>query len=908
MNPSPEEKSALPFEELDITPQWVKAPAKTYENHSGDDRGERGRGRDGQDRDRQSPRGPRSAGRPQGGGGQGFRGAPPSQGGNRPPRRDHDPRSRDRREPPRDNRDHRDHRGERPQQPQVNAAPVDVTFMPEDNGFASMIEAMKQSPRAYALFDLTRLVLNKPERHVVKLSRKPAADGKCAPLYLVIPSEAPFLSMDEAMRHVFRRHGNQIVREFKKPIDPPKGNFQFVNRCGFTGELLGPSNYHGYMNQLIRHHKQRLAHVPFEDFKARIQTVRDDEAVRKWIESMSVTVEYECILDRPVAAPGIAACVATDIPAGPGTAADVTAMTPAPETPSTGSEQAAATTPVAVAEKPGEPTSQETPVEPLPAAQPPASPAPTGKVFATREEMEKHVMANHLSKFITSAPEIRISGQASRRIEQAGILEAIRLAWEAEHNFPLKTANELRPRLRREGFHFFKHHKDITYISIIKPKRFEALVGLSDSVLKLVTFLRANDGIHRKKLIGKFFAPVPTHGTGASPESAPAAPATEAPSTGPEQASTTMPAPSATDANRQSEAPKQTEIAKIFGVGDRQFDTDRLLANLRWLIEEGYVVEFSDGRLWAWPDKPPQLPPAPKKEPVEKAEAKTEIIVKETPAVAVQRPAGPAKLGVIHYNFPDFSFQDFLRFAAEAGYQYVELQLPDVWGRDVANPEQNAAEVRAEVESHGLKVSALAAHNDFVQLHPEAVALQVDRMKRICGLARILGTNIIRTEGGQPKDSVPKERWLEAMYGCILRCIPFLAPLQIGLAIDNHGTVTNEGDLLHSLLKKVNHKLVGTNLDTMNYRWFGHDIATCNRFYEMMAPHALHTHLKDGFGSRENYKGAALGEGEIHLQHALNCLWKAGYTGVYCAEYEGPEPQGGVGYRKCGEWMKARLK
>jgi sugar phosphate isomerase/epimerase len=94
----------------------------------------------------------------------------------------------------------------------------------------------------------------------------------------------------------------------------------------------------------------------------------------------------------------------------------------------------------------------------------------------------------------------------------------------------------------------------------------------------------------------------------------------------------------------------------------------------------------------------------------------------------------------------------------------------------------------------------------------------------------------------------------------------------------------------------------------MNYRWFGHDVATCNRFYEMMAPHTLHTHLKDGFGSRENYKGAALGDGEIDLQHALTCLRKAGYNGVFCAEYEGPETQGGFGYRKCCEWMRVNLK
>lgn len=41
-----------------------------------------------------------------------------------------------------------------------------------------------------------------------------------------------------------------------------------------------------------------------------------------------------------------------------------------------------------------------------------------------------------------------------------------------------------------------------------------------------------------------------------------------------------------------------------------------------------------------------------------------------------------SKLGFIHYNWPDFSFDDFLRFAADSGAGYVELQLTDVCEND----------------------------------------------------------------------------------------------------------------------------------------------------------------------------------------------------------------------------------
>ncbi len=130
------------------------------------------------------------------------------------------------------------------------------------------------------------------------------------------------------------------------------------------------------------------------------------------------------------------------------------------------------------------------------------------------------------------------------------------------------------------------------------------------------------------------------------------------------------------------------------------------------------------------------------------------------------------KIGVIHYNFPRYSLETFLDYAVDTGYGYVELQIRDLWESEAVNPEKKAEEVKREVESRGLSVSALSASNDFVHLAEKE--FQVNRMKRICGLAVILGTNVLRTEGGQPKESVPEERWVDAMVGCFKRCVDFI--------------------------------------------------------------------------------------------------------------------------------------
>ena len=262
--------------------------------------------------------------------------------------------------------------------------------------------------------------------------------------------------------------------------------------------------------------------------------------------------------------------------------------------------------------------------------------------------------------------------------------------------------------------------------------------------------------------------------------------------------------------------------------------------------------------------------------------------------------------GMIHYNAPGATLEEFLDYVSDAGFKYVELAAADVWPKDESDPEQRAERVQRGLEKRVLRASALAVGNDFAVLEDDAVHAQVARMKRFCGLALLVGTNVLRTEGGAPKESVPEDRWVEAIAGCLVRCREFIEPMGVRLAVDNHGFITNDADLQLEVLRRVNSRNVGVNLDTMNYRWFGKDLKTLDRYYAMVAPHVFHTHLKDGRGARAEYVGTALGEGEINLAHAVACLKKAGYKGVWCAEYEGREDKA-EGYHKCLAWMRQNI-
>ena len=107
-------------------------------------------------------------------------------------------------------------------------------------------------------------------------------------------------------------------------------------------------------------------------------------------------------------------------------------------------------------------------------------------------------------------------------------------------------------------------------------------------------------------------------------------------------------------------------------------------------------------------------------------------------------------------------------------------------------------------------------------LEEDTIRSQVDRMERIAGLAKPAWHFSPPYRRRVPaKDAVPESQWVEAMAGCLKRCLEFAERDEVYLAVDNHGIVTNDGDLQVELFERVGSKYVGANMDTMNYRWAG---------------------------------------------------------------------------------------
>ena len=552
---------------LDFGPSWAdenaKRPSLKKFESRGDSRGKGKRSGGGGSRDRRGPSGgarpsgagarPSGGGRPQGGG----EGRPQGRGGDR--RRD------DRRG------------GGRPDPRAIFEPTIKVDIYPQDEAFEALVKRLRSTVRTYQLFEIAHLILEKPERYVVVVENKAKAGEKPAPLFFAVPGHLPFDSEEAAINHVLSDHLDLFFDVEEIEVEAPKGNFQMVNRCSVTGDLLGPPNYHRYQEFLQRHYAAKITGMSFDRFVSKVETVKEQESIDAWVESMKKGARYT-VKDR----------------------------------------------------KEGEAES-----------------------FESLEAVRFFLLQHRKDKIVSSGETIRFAGRDIERLPKGDIRRSVESYVEQQLHFPLDSANNIRGRLRRHKFAVYKKgSKGVSFVCAVKRKFRDSKTVFTPSIQGLIEFIEKHPNTAASKL-PKLYIDIDTErqqpaklemteaevaAAAAAAEAAKAAAAeaaaaaaeageaiAEAPEA-PEVVEAPAPAP---DAAASTEAMPKVELSE-----DEQKRLNQLMLDLRWLIVEGYVTEYGDGRLFAAPPMPEAKPkeakkPAPKK-------AKSEATAEATAEVAAE--------------------------------------------------------------------------------------------------------------------------------------------------------------------------------------------------------------------------------------------------------------------------------
>ncbi|MDE3068540.1 MAG: hypothetical protein KGJ60_13480 [Verrucomicrobiota bacterium] len=413
-------------------------------------------------------------------------------------------------------------RGERRERPEP-AAPLPetgVTFVADEKGVEQLVRQIKMTGRAYPLFQIAQLVLQKAERYSVELAVRKNPDGSVAqPLFVCALDDTPWLSADDAVAHALKDHFATFYQTERTATEPPKGVYTFVAQCGMSGVILGPPNHHDYQNQLRKLHAERFSRMPFDAFKARVKIVKDEAIVKKWIEEQSFKTEY----------------VVLNVP------------------------------------------------EPL--------------RLASLAEVEKHFRAVHKDNIVRPAEKHTLSGAASRNLRSRELQRLVRVEWERQRHFPLQLATTLSKQFAAHGLQFFKVNKTVVHVSVARPQFLDLeTTPVSENVKRIVGHINAHPKCTRRELI-EALAPSPAV-LEVKPEGAAAEP-----------------------------TPEQTAI----------------IADLHWLIHQGHVLEFADGRMET-AKRPLPRPPKPEKKlekPAAESAAQAEATVEPTAETQMPPEAAP---------------------------------------------------------------------------------------------------------------------------------------------------------------------------------------------------------------------------------------------------------------------------
>ncbi|MEO1856580.1 MAG: hypothetical protein ABGY95_04340 [Rubritalea sp.] len=265
MNEKPEENKAVDLSALDFGPSWARQgenkPRKKYADRGGRDE----RRRDGNKGKR------REGGRPQRGEREERKFSNGRDGGER-------------------------RRHQRPR-PVAASAGVAADIMPIEEGIDNLSKEITAAGRTYSVFELARMILASRDRYKVIFRKEEAGPELLQSSF----DGAVFLTKAECLAHFRTAEGlKELYAAEQVEVEAPKGSFQTIAKCGFSGALFGPPNYHAYNQNIIDLHQAEFSNMTLERYKSRVVTESGEEAVNAWLETMKKKTQYRLVSDPEV--------------------------------------------------------------------------------------------------------------------------------------------------------------------------------------------------------------------------------------------------------------------------------------------------------------------------------------------------------------------------------------------------------------------------------------------------------------------------------------------------------------------------------------------------------------------------------------------------------------------------------
>jgi sugar phosphate isomerase/epimerase len=269
------------------------------------------------------------------------------------------------------------------------------------------------------------------------------------------------------------------------------------------------------------------------------------------------------------------------------------------------------------------------------------------------------------------------------------------------------------------------------------------------------------------------------------------------------------------------------------------------------------------------------------------------------------------KIGYSTWGMPQVPIDRAVSHLAELGYDGVEITVIPGYTTALSTLTPSARQdMRRLFMDHRIDMPAIAAHTSLIDPDPERHAANMARLRASVDLAVDLAIGnvlpcIDTTPGGRPEDWETVKDRLVHETGELVR---YGADRGVIIAMEPHvGCCLCSVERTLWLLEQVNSPYLMLNFDISHFDVAG---VPTRESVAALAPHTVHTHVKDQRGRVPDFEFLVPGEGTFDYVEYLKAMQAAGYNDYITVEVSimvqqreryDPMASAGLAYRTLAE-------
>lgn len=247
------------------------------------------------------------------------------------------------------------------------------------------------------------------------------------------------------------------------------------------------------------------------------------------------------------------------------------------------------------------------------------------------------------------------------------------------------------------------------------------------------------------------------------------------------------------------------------------------------------------------------------------------------------------------------NYSNSIRFAAQAGFEAVELHLSDPSHLDTEDVVRTIAHNGVSISSIGTGMAFL--REGITLTHADAAVRQraLERMLDFIRLGGRLGSVVIvGLIKGQVKDHGSRASYERTLSGALDRCLDLAS--QVGVDLVLEAVNRYESDILNTIEEMANFtrrfhtQRLKVHIDTFHMNMEETDFSQC---IEAAEGHIGHVHIAD---SNRRYPG----QGHFRFDPVLEALQRIGYRGALAVECL-PWPSSEEAARQACRYLRAKV-